>query len=337
MNLELHYSLRLLGSYISYKLRKPKPSYVVYCCTARCNLRCVFCDWWKRSIPELNTNEALKLIDNLCDFGVSVIDFSGGEPLLRKDLELLALRAKDYGVYTILSTNGTLIDDQRAKRLSKAFDIINISLDGFEETHDTTRGVKGVFKEVLRALKALKNLDVKVGIDLTIYKGNAHEILSLFTWLKDKVDFVSFQPIMPYPPSEGVKPELRDVDIIVEGLLKLKKLSPSYIAPPTWYIKALKAYFRATMPRICDAGNLYFMIDPDGTVYACNAVKESIMGNASKQSLREILSSQRRLRAIERTKKCRGCLSQCTTAISMAYRSSPSLEDLKGIMSLALK
>jgi len=333
----LHYSLRLLSSYISYKLGRPKPSYVVYCCTARCNLRCVFCEWWKKHITELDTNEALKLIDNICDFGVSAIDFSGGEPLLRRDLELLALRAKDYGVYTILSTNGTLIDNHRARRLSRAFDIINISLDGFEETHDATRGVKGTFKRVLGALEALRCLDVKVGIDLTIYKSNAHEVLSLFTWLRDKVDFVSFQPVMPYPPSEDVKPDHRDVDIIVEGLLRLKRASPSYIAPPTWYIKALRAYFKGVMPHICDAGALYFMIDPDGTIYACNAVKESVMGNASKQNLREIWESQERLKAIEQTKKCRGCLSQCTTAISIAHRSLPSLEDLKGLIGLAIK
>ena len=333
----LHYGLKLLRSYISFKLGRPKPSYVVYCVTARCNLRCVFCSWWRKSLPELNTAEAIKLIDNMCDFGVSVIDFSGGEPLLRRDLEVLALRAKDYGVYTVLSTNGTLICEDRVNNLKRAFDIVNVSLDGFEETHDSTRGVHGAFKRALRGIELLRSVGVKVGIDLTIYKGNAHEVLSLFKWLVGKVDFISFQPVMPYPPSEDVKPSLRQVDAIVDELLKLKKLMPSYVAPPTWYIKALKLYFRCAMPRICDAGILYFMVDPDGTVYACNAVRESIMGNAARQSMDEVWNSSLRTKAIESTLRCKGCLSQCTTAISMAYRSMPSIEDLKGVLSLALK
>ncbi|MEM4576186.1 MAG: radical SAM protein [Candidatus Nezhaarchaeales archaeon] len=333
----MRYLLKLSKSYLFYKLRRPRPSYVVYCCTARCNLKCVFCEWWKRKVPELDTKTALKLIDDICSFGVSVIDFSGGEPLLRKDVEVLALRAKEYGAYTILSTNGTLIDEERAKRLSKAFDIINVSIDGFEGTHDSTRGVSGTFKRTLKSLETLRSFGAKVGIDLTIYRGNVGEILELFKWLMGKIDFVSFQPVMPYPPCEDLRPNINEVDYLVKGLLELKRQAPSYVAPPNWYIKMLRDYFSYRMPRICDAGSLYFMLDPDGVAYACNQVKSSVMGKIPSQGIRDLWSSQQRLNAIKSTGQCKGCLSQCTTAISIAYRGVFSLEDLRGLLSLAFK
>jgi len=334
---DLGYGIKLAKSYILFKLGRPKLSYVVYCCTARCNLRCVFCDWWKRSIAELDSKSSMRLIDNLCDFGVSVIDFSGGEPTLRKDLESLALRARDYGVFTILSTNGTTVTEERAKSIARAFNMVNISIDGFEHTHDSTRGVEGVFRRAMRSIELLRSCGVKVGVDLTIYRANAKEVLKLFNWLKGRVDFVSFQPIMPYPPDPDMSPSLDEVDGIAEGLMKLKKEHPSYVAPTTWYIEALRDYFRCRLPRICDAGTLYCMVDPDGTVFACNAVRSSVMGNASLEDMRVMWNSERRLRAIKETEKCKGCLSQCTTAISMTYRRFPSKLDLKGLISLAFK
>ncbi|MDI9619377.1 MAG: radical SAM protein [Candidatus Nezhaarchaeota archaeon] len=336
MATQLRYALRILASYLSYKLMAPKPSFVVYCCTAKCNLRCVFCDWWKRSTPELDTDEALRLIDALCDFGVSTIDFSGGEPLLRRDLELLAARARDRGVFTVLSTNGTLVTPDRARSLSKAFNMVNVSLDGFEETHDSTRGFKGTFRRALRTINLLRNAGARVGVDLTVYGGNVREVAKLFRWLMGRVDFVSFQPVLPYPPRRG-EVSLEDVEALVDELLRLKRLKPSYVAPTTWYIKALKSYFASSLPRICDAGNLYFMVDPDGSVYACNSVRGSFMGNAVKQGLKDIWNSRLRLEAARETSRCRGCLSQCTTAVSIAYRLMFSLEDVVGLLGLAAK
>jgi len=273
---------------------------------------------------ELGTEDALKAIRRLADFGVVAIDFSGGEPTLRKDLEALAGEARDRGVYTILSTNGTLITEDRAIRLSRVFDLVNVSLDGFEPTHDSTRGVPGTYRRVMRALNALKKTGVKTGIDLTIYSSNIDEVVPLFKSLIGLVDFVSFQPVMPYPAPKDLKPSLEKVSRLVEELLELKRENPAYVAPTEYYIRTVESYFRGEMAKICDAGVLYAMVDPDGTLLACNAVRDSVMGNIVETSLEEIWASEARVKAIKALDKCRGCLSQCTTLISMSYRSLSS-------------
>ena len=89
----------------------PKPPIVVWNCTQRCNLRCVHC--YARAQDkvyhgELTTEESKVFIQDLSDFGVPVILFSGGEPTLRKDIIEMATWAKQLGVRPVLSTTATL-------------------------------------------------------------------------------------------------------------------------------------------------------------------------------------------------------------------------------------
>ena len=282
----------------------------------------------------METRDALKVIDQLADFGVVAVDFSGGEPTLREDLEVLAGRAKEHGVYTILSTNGTTITGSRAKSLSKVFDVVNISLDGFEHTHDSTRGIVGTYSRVLKSIQHLRDNNVKVGIDLTIYSANVDEVFQLFKSLIGVVDFVSFQPVMPYPPPVELKPESEKVSILVKSLLKLKNDMPQFIAPTRRYIETVESYFQGIMDKICDAGTLYAMVDPDGTLLACNAVRESVIGNIAETPLKDLWFSEKRAVALKAVNECRGCLSQCTTLISMSYRKL-SLETIKSIFNYA--
>jgi MoaA/NifB/PqqE/SkfB family radical SAM enzyme len=282
----------------------------------------------------LETRDALKVIDQLADFDVVAVDFSGGEPTLRKDLEVLAGRAREYGVYTILSTNGTTITGPRAKSLSEVFDVVNISLDGFEHTHDSTRGIVGTYSRVLKSIQYLRENDVKVGIDLTIYSANVDEVFQLFKSLMGVVDFVSFQPVMPYPPPVELKPEVEKVSMLVKSLMKLKDYAPQFIAPTKWYIETIERYFQGIMDKICDAGTLYAMVDPDGTLLACNAVRGSIIGNIAENSLRDLWFSEKRTNALKAVDECKGCLSQCTTLISMSYRRL-SLETIKSVLNYA--
>ncbi|MBS7611258.1 radical SAM protein [Candidatus Bathyarchaeota archaeon] len=325
---------RVLSSYLRFKMGKPRLSYIVYCCTARCNLRCVFCNWWRCNIEELKTGDALKVVGQLADFGVVAIDFSGGEPTLREDLEILAGDARERGVYTVLSTNGTTITGSRAKSLSRVFDVVNISLDGFEYTHDSTRGVTGTYRRVLKTIQHLRENNVKVGIDLTIYSANVDEAVQLFKNLIGAVDFVSFQPVMPYPPPVELKPESEKVNMLIKSLLELKEDMPQFIAPTRWYIEAVERYFQCGMSKICDAGTLYAMIDPDGTLLACNAVRGSVIGKITETPLKDLWVSGKRAHALKAVDSCRGCLSQCTTLISMSYR-KPSLETIKSLVNYA--
>jgi len=162
---------------------------VVWNVTRRCNLKCVHCYAHAKNIAfdnELSTSEGKILIDDLAEFGVPVILFSGGEPLVRKDLPELADYAVKKGMRAVISTNGTLITPQIARTLKDiGLSYVGISLDGMEEINDRFRGVKGAFRLALKGIENCKKAGIKVGLRFTINKSNTGQISEIFKLLEE--------------------------------------------------------------------------------------------------------------------------------------------------------
>ena len=324
---KLSVASRAFKSYISFKLGKPKLTSVTFYITTRCNLRCVFCDRWRNKPVEINTKEALNIVDQLCDFGVTYINYSGGEPLLRKDLEEVAKSSSDYGCINTINTNGTLIDEKRAKSISKVFDIITVSLDGFKKLHDGTRGIPGTYDKVMRALKALKKVEgAKVGVATTIYSANWDQVINLFEYLKDFVDFVSFQPVggsffRPFPPPKAFSIPMEKVDEFVDKLMEFKRKNENYLINPYWFIDGLRDYFKFRLrERLCDAGELYAGVNWLGNLLLCPIRDDTVIGNLLKTPLRDLWKMRKETSAWKKIKTCPGCWSQCTTMVSKSFR-----------------
>ena len=157
---------------------------VVWNCTGRCNLRCLHC--YASGLngdgdEQMNTEQAARFIGDLAEFGVPVILFSGGEPLLRHDLFELAGLAASHGLRTALSTNGTLIDDRIADAIQKTgFAEVGISLDGPEVTNDHFRGKKGAYQDALRGIRLCIARGIRVSLRLTVTAHNVHQIPAIF-------------------------------------------------------------------------------------------------------------------------------------------------------------
>ena len=162
---------------------------VVWNVTRRCNLKCVHCYANAKNIAfdnELSTSEGKILIDDLVEFGVPVMLFSGGEPLVRKDLPELAAYAVKKGMRAVISTNGTLITPQIARTLKDiGLSYVGISLDGMEEINDRFRGVKGAFRLALKGIENCKKAGIKVGLRFTINKSNTGQISEIFNLLEE--------------------------------------------------------------------------------------------------------------------------------------------------------
>jgi 12,18-didecarboxysiroheme deacetylase len=163
---------------------------IVWNITKRCNLKCVHCYAHAKDMAfdsELSTTEGKNLLDDLAEFGVPVILFSGGEPLTRKDLPELAAYAVKKGMRAVISTNGTLITPQKAQTLKKiGLSYVGISLDGMEEINDRFRGVKGAFRSALEGIENCKKAGIKVGLRFTINKSNVAEIPKIFKLLEER-------------------------------------------------------------------------------------------------------------------------------------------------------
>ncbi len=165
--------------------RKPV---VVWNCTRACNLACAHCYYSARARQdpdELSTDEARRMIDDLAQYGVPVLLFSGGEPLLRDDLFALGAYAVARGLHTVISTNGTLIDQAMARRIRAAgFSYVGISLDGMRDINDRFRGRQGAFDAALAGIGHCKQAGVRVGLRLTLNRHNVGNLDAIFSLLE---------------------------------------------------------------------------------------------------------------------------------------------------------
>ncbi len=163
---------------------------VVWNITRRCNLKCIHCYAHARDREfedELTTDEGIRLLDDLAAFGVPVVLFSGGEPLVRKDLPELAAHAVQKGMRAVISTNGTLITPDKARTLKEiGLSYVGISLDGMQAVNDRFRGVKGAFDDAMAGIENCKAAGIKVGLRFTINKFNLAEIPRIFELLEER-------------------------------------------------------------------------------------------------------------------------------------------------------
>ena len=169
-------------------VRQPPGPVVIWNLIRRCNLTCKHCYSISADVDfegELSTSEIFATMDDLCAFGVPVLILSGGEPLLRPDLFVIAGRAKRLGFYVGLSTNGTLIDTAMARKVAAVgFDYVGISLDGLEATHDRFRRKAGAYAASLDAVRRCRDHGMKVGIRFTLTQDNAHDLPALLALME---------------------------------------------------------------------------------------------------------------------------------------------------------
>ncbi len=150
--------------------------------TNRCNLSCLHC-YSKSTLDEidtLTTAQIKKTILEMKDTGVKFIIFSGGEPLTREDLFEIADFCKKNSIITYLSSNGLYFTKGNVQKIVNAFNYVGISIDGDEPTHDYFRGLKGAFKETLKAVKIANATGAKVGIRFTITKDTINSLEYIF-------------------------------------------------------------------------------------------------------------------------------------------------------------
>jgi len=173
-----------------FGVRKPftsgAPFQIVWDVTYACNLHCKHCyatagKKWK---DELTTEQAKHAIDVFDRAGVTILAFSGGEPLVRPDIMELARYAADKGMYIAMATNGILITKEKAKEMKKAgVQFVQISLDGLDaKTHDAFRGINGAFDKTVEGIKNSVARGFFVEISTTVTKYN-------YKQLPDIIDF----------------------------------------------------------------------------------------------------------------------------------------------------
>jgi MoaA/NifB/PqqE/SkfB family radical SAM enzyme len=101
--------LRIMKSIIKVVAKRKVPLRVSYFCTFRCNLRCEYCGLWKTKRNEMTTEQAKSMIGDFASAGTMFWMFTGGEPMLRRDIGELVSEARGSGMVVGLVTNGTML------------------------------------------------------------------------------------------------------------------------------------------------------------------------------------------------------------------------------------
>lgn len=177
--------------------------------TQACNLACKHCrasavGW---SDPrELKFDEACKMMDAMVLLGRPVLVFSGGEPLMRKDIFELMSEARKRGLPFALSTNGTLLDEAMADRVAAARPHrVSISLDGPDAaTHDAFRQSQGAFDASVSGIRHLRARGVEVQVNTSVTTHNAHQLAQIYN-LVQREDCCAWHLFMLVPVGCGLQ------------------------------------------------------------------------------------------------------------------------------------
>jgi MoaA/NifB/PqqE/SkfB family radical SAM enzyme len=325
----------LLGYYASRVICHPliPPEHVYFSLTNRCNLRCKMCEISKdvtSEESELSTAKVKDIIIQIREMGIKHIIFSGGEPLLRRDLiEIVSFARKNKIEMVDLITNATMLDEDNAEKLIKAgLSHIGISIDGLSQTSSDIRG-PGVFEKVINNignLNSYKNREgsniPSVGINFTIMGENIRDMLPLVDLArKMRCLFISFQPVlfnntkMYMNRKSALWPDtlqIGELKKIINELLKLKKdPAGANIFTDADVLNSLPDYFLGKRPRAdfkCYEAIKRIVITCEGQLWSC----QGILGDLNKNTLSQIWYSERTKKARLEIKKCkRHCLQDC--------------------------
>ncbi len=186
----------------TYDIKLKNPLSVCWQITTKCNLNCKYClsDSGVHGQYGLETKEAIEIINKLGKIGINRLDFTGGEPLIRKDLEKLIQCAKYNHISTIVTTNTTLLNDENIRAI-KIADLIQISIDGPEEIHNEQRQNE-VFYKTIENIKRLKKEGCKIRLNSFIYNSNKQYVEYLMN-LSKELDVFSHLFIIFTPQGRG--------------------------------------------------------------------------------------------------------------------------------------
>ncbi len=179
--------------------RKP---IVVWNITRRCNLKCIHCysDSDAKTYPgELNWEQCVNVIDDLAQYEIPALLLSGGEPTIHPQFFDIAGYARSKGLRLTLSTNGTLIDEEKAAKIKDlGFSYVGISLDGIGATHDYFRGREGAFDKAVQAFRNCKAVGQKVGLRLTLSRQNIDDLDQILDFIeREDIERVCFYHLVP--------------------------------------------------------------------------------------------------------------------------------------------
>ncbi|NMF61804.1 nif11-class peptide radical SAM maturase 3 [Brasilonema octagenarum] len=289
-------------------------SYAVWEITLKCNLACQHCGSraGHTRAKELSTEEALDLVKQMAEVGITEVTIIGGEAFLRPDWLEIASAITNAGMRCGMTTGGYGITLDTARRMKEAgISVVSVSVDGLEATHDRLRGRKGSWEWAFKTMSHLKEAGIIFGCNTQINRLSAPEFPQIYERIRDAGIF-AWQIQLTVPMGNAadnsdilLQPyELLDVYPMIarvaqraqeEGVQVQPGNNIGYYGP---YERLLRGGHAWAFWQGCNAGLATLGIEADGAIKGCPSLPTSAYtgGNIRDHSLRTIIEEAEELR-----------------------------------------
>ena len=305
---------------------KNKPFAASFALTRRCNYQCLYCGTPKIKEKELPAKDIFWIIDALRKCGVLRVVFTGGEPLLRKDIGDIINYAKNRKLAVYVNTNGSLVPDKIGQL--KPVDGLQISLEGPLEIHDYIRG-KGSYRQVIEALKAAKKEGIRTIIASTLNKLTVEKVEYILEIARKFDSMASFQPLtftlLDINEPNPLLPSLASYRKAINRLIALKRRGSPYIYNS---LMGLKYFYKwpDTPQLLCSAGKLFFRIEADGRIFSCSRFQPPWQGRYIRPDF-DLCKMIRNLNSVS-CRKC-WCVGEVEANLVFSLKLEPMLNLIK--------
>ncbi|RQW79308.1 MAG: radical SAM protein [Methanothrix sp.] len=285
---------------------------VMWNLTRRCNLACQHCymDAEKDASEELSLEEGIHLVDDLAALNIPILIFTGGEPLLSRNFFAYAFHAREIGLRTVISTNGTLITPEVARLMAEAkIRYVGVSMDSITpQRHDSFRGVAGAWDKALQGMRNARDAGLKTGLRITLTRDNWQDVPALLNLALDEgIPRFCLYHLVPTGRGAGiaerdVTPEQRRsvIRLLAEAAVELKDENIEILTTDSpmdgaYLLELLKGDPRQEQVRKlltnaggCSTGVKVANINHKGDVHPCHFMPHVVVGNVRERSFRDI-------------------------------------------------
>ncbi len=287
--------------------------------TSKCNFRCEFCHIHRRANidEDMTTKQILEIIDVLAYIGISFLYITGGEPLIREDIEDILKYAKNKNMYILLGTNGSLFK-QKFNKINRYIDNVHFSIQSVNNFENITGSTKKVFEEICDGIKLALKVKIPTQINVIIDKNNISEMFDIFKFINNSFPNVN---IMTGPmellssnaeDNKQMEHLLPDINLFNEQLYQIKRLYNN-INTFDNDIKCAKDRYILKNKEFCKAGKNIFVVNHKGELeYPCEFIRLKTMKANSRSDIKNFFKTRKEFSIdIKQSQYCKNCLVSC--------------------------
>lgn len=323
--------LNLLKARLNHKFI---PLVMQFNVTNNCNSRCSYCyaKYYERSHKDLDAKSIFYITDELAKAGTKRLSLVGGEPLLRKDIGQIIDYVKSKRMECAMTTNGYLLPQKLED--CKKLDLVCISLDGNEKSHDANRG-RGSFARAMEAVRIAHDNRIPLQTSAVLTKKNLLDLPFLIETAKKYDFYLTFTPMVTQV-CEGGKKAIDELLLSVEEhrwilrqiIKEKKKGAPILFAAKVYehssnWRNFSKDKIMGEEPDFkyikCNAGKYCAIIDANGDLYPCpqlvDVIKVKNIFEVGFKEAWEYINDH----------DCKACFSPCSNNLNLLFSLDPAV------------